>query len=144
MNEYANYNLIGKLKTNNLTPNAIAIITGFFTAINPIFIISFIIILYFLKKINNQITRLLLITCYFFSNFLLTSTLILKNNLYILAIGIIILLFFLLGLIKYYKTKQKQYLILDIIIAITIISYSLTRISYNHYNEIFLNYIVVF
>ena len=137
--EYGNYNLIGGIQTNELTPNLIATITGILSGCNFLFIITFIIITIILKKqIASRKDKILLISSYFILNFLLMSTNIIKNKYYILIISIFILIILTWSLVIYYKNKRRQYKVLTIIIFMTLIINNLDNSFYNKYPKIFL------
>ena len=137
--EYGNYTLLGKIETKDLDTSLIATITGILSGLNPIFLFSVVIVFFLLKKwIGGIKNQTLLLIAYFLIHFFLSSTTILKNGFYALAIQVFLLVLFTYGLVKYYKNKKRQYVMLNGFIVLAVIVYSLSQNFYDHYLEIFL------
>lgn len=104
---YGNYKLIGNLTTNDFDATSNAIFLGILTQLNPLKIISLIImlILIILKKLPSTIIPLYLITSFLYniSNIFINSNNTTNGNIYIL-ISIIIII----NIIDYLKSYIKR------------------------------------
>ena len=130
--QYKNYNLLG-LRTDDLTPSITAIILGVLSEINIITVISIILVFIVLSKIGGEKNKILLLAFYLCCTILLKINSVVKNNYITLAIDIILLTIFMINIFKYYKTKKRQNIAIDIFIILSIIEEYFTTIINNKY-----------
>ena len=137
--QYGNYKLIGQITTDNLDTTANAIILGFISQINIIKIITTILVIIILTKLQKNKT--LLLSLYLIISYILNTTNIIPNITYNIITTTIILLLLTLYIIKYKKTKEKFYLSTITIILVAIATNYLENTIFPTYPKIFIEII---
>ena len=134
---YGNYQLIGELYTDDIDISAISIILGILSQLNIIKIVTTLIAMILLSKIEKSKDKILLLAYFLIITFILLTIDIFSNNMYTIIISLILLYLFIIGLIKYNRNKKKQHLYGNIFMLLAIISNILTHLFSNKYNIIF-------
>ena len=128
--EYHNYNVLG-LKTDNLEPNIIAFLIGIVSCISVIFLITMFVVLILLHRVVGFQDKIVLLSIYLFVTFVLRVNTLLHNNLFNTIVNILLLVVFMYAIIRYYKSRRRQYGVVNVLIIVSIISEYLNTRIYN-------------
>lgn len=135
MENHNNFKLLG-LKTDNLEPNTISVLIGVLSIINPVYIISIIILNILLEKTMGLKNKLTIITVYFGSFLLLRLESLLKINTLTLIIYLLMIITIMYLLIKYSIIKKIQYKLIDASLILILITEYIYNNVYTKYNLI--------
>ncbi len=115
-----NYQLLG-MNTNDLDVSVIAVILGGLSQINFIFLLSIIVVFIIFSKVNDIKNKLLLLIFYFFNSILVRLGSVLDY--YYVTLGMRIFMLILFGIIcfKFYQNREKQYVIMNVLIILSLV-----------------------
>lgn len=134
---YGNYRLLGSIYTDDLDIMVNSSFLGILSQLNFIKVVSVLLVILLLSRIDDWKNKYLLLIFYFVISFLFEITYIISNQMFTLFVEIIILLLFMIGLLEYSKNKRKQYIYGNVFIVLSLVGVYLENHFCYYYGFVF-------